>query len=378
MVVRVQVCLNAGPRAGQPQAAIVVAPLAEALIAAAANKLRLKKRDVARARAFVWGTGIELAREGSCEGQLCNGDLVAISMGEAYAGPIAAAAAAAAASVADGAAPGRWLRWQARSESLAVVEWSDARTMNETLGRVSTLLEHPLHCGSVVSHDEQRRLPSSGYLGHNLYEHTLCEFERLAGADASGAEAGMLAMWRARGAPRVVVSFVSGATSTLRHELCHARFALDDGYRMRCTGAWEARAPQLAKYLRDLGYHPSRHADEFGAYVLTEPTAFWRGRISPAEAKALREEIGGPAGGPAGGPPGEGEGVGEGDVMHRAAVAAAEHEAAPAAEWSCDQVDPSQPVADVSSWWGREQDGRVETTAVDSTGCTASAPGTGR
>ena len=37
----------------------------------------------------------------------------------------------------------------------------------------------------------------------------------------------------------------------------------------------------------DLGYHASRHADEFAAYVLTEPSSFWRGRLSPQELRSL-------------------------------------------------------------------------------------------
>lgn len=40
--------------------------------------------------------------------------------------------------------------------------------------------------------------------------------------------------------------------------------------------------------MQDLGYHCSRHADEFGAYVLTEPAAFWRGRLSPADVRDIR------------------------------------------------------------------------------------------
>ena len=38
----------------------------------------------------------------------------------------------------------------------------------------------------------------------------------------------------------------------------------------------------------DLGYHASRHADEFAAYVLTEPPTFWRGRLSPQDLRSLR------------------------------------------------------------------------------------------
>jgi len=167
-----------------------------------------------------------------------------------------------------------------------VVEWSDARVMNATLGRLSTLLEHPTLCGaetgSIVSHEAQRTLGSSSYLGHNLYASTFLEFERLAsagaGASASAAETGFLALWRECGTPDVVISFVRGERETLRHELCHARFALDTGYRETLHTLWkEAWAPKLHRWMRDLGYHPTRHTDEFCAYVLTEPSAFGAG-----------------------------------------------------------------------------------------------------
>ena len=56
---------------------------------------------------------------------------------------------------------------------------------------------------------------------------------------------------------------------------------------MWCT-AWE---PRLSKWMADLGYHHSRHADEFGAYLLTEPASFWRGRIRAEELRAVRDEL---------------------------------------------------------------------------------------
>ena len=109
----------------------------------------------------------------------------------------------------------------ARSADLALVEWRDAVAMNRALGRLSTLLEHPAHRGRLVSHAQQRRLPSASYLGHNLYADTLRSFESLAAAAreaeaaASPAELAFLAGWAERGAPQVVVSYVSGATPTL-------------------------------------------------------------------------------------------------------------------------------------------------------------------
>lgn len=63
-------------------------PQTEAILAAAANKLRLKKKEVGRARLFVWRTGYELPRDGEVEpGRVRNDDLLAVSLGEQYAGP---------------------------------------------------------------------------------------------------------------------------------------------------------------------------------------------------------------------------------------------------------------------------------------------------
>ena len=297
--VRLPVCL-ARPGKLQAQAVLIVAENAATaeVLALAANKLRLKKKEMADARLFLVSTGIELPRDGHVTGCVENDSLVVITLGEPYA---CARSASKAAGIAP--EPTRWLRWEARPEagSLAVVEWSDARVMNATLGRLSTLLEHPTLCGaetgSIVSHEAQRTLGSSSYLGHNLYASTFLEFERLAsagaGASASAAETGFLALWRECGTPDVVISFVRGERETLRHELCHARFALDTGYRETLHTLWkEAWAPKLHRWMRDLGYHPTRHADEFGAYVLTEPSAFWRGRIGAEDLGLLRERLG--------------------------------------------------------------------------------------
>ena len=140
----------------------------EAILAAAANKLRLKKKDVAKARLYVWSSGDELPRKGSAEGRVQNGDLVAVSLGEPFLGRAAKLADAdSGVNVADNvggssaagngdegnrvasmAAGTRWVRWEPRpaAGSLAVLEWSDAATMNATLGRMSSMLEHPQLC----------------------------------------------------------------------------------------------------------------------------------------------------------------------------------------------------------------------------------------
>ncbi len=87
-MLRVSVCLNAGPQKGHPQCSLVAPPSTEAILTAAANKLRLKKKEVGRARLFVWRTGYELPRNGEVEqGRVRNDDLLAIALGEPYAGP---------------------------------------------------------------------------------------------------------------------------------------------------------------------------------------------------------------------------------------------------------------------------------------------------
>lgn len=296
--VRLSFCLNAGPRQGAVLAAAVVKPEHAALVQVALNKLKLKKKAASQLRLFVWRTGVELPRDTPLAGMLHNDDLVAVSLGEAYAGG-ARPTAAAEESLADAPPPATDAAWHVQAPgTLAVVRWRDAAAMNRSLGRMSTLLEHPTLCaaasGAVVAHEAQRGLPSSKYLGHNLYEETLTTFERLAADDASDAERDFLGRWRQQrgGAPRVVISFVAGARDTLAHELCHACYALDDdGYRAAVDAAWDEWRERMAKWMRDLGYHESRHADEFAAYVLTEPAAFWRGRLTPADLKDLRQRL---------------------------------------------------------------------------------------
>jgi len=91
-MIRVSFCLNAGPRAGVVQAAALSRPATDELLKVAGNKLRLKKAEAGRARLFVWGTGRELVR-GAAAADLANDAVIAVSLGEDYAGSMAAAAA---------------------------------------------------------------------------------------------------------------------------------------------------------------------------------------------------------------------------------------------------------------------------------------------
>lgn len=309
-MIRLSVTFNTGPQAGRALAVATVQPHGEALLQLASNKLRLKKREAERARLFVWGRGVEVPRAGDVRALVANGEMIAVSLGEEYAGGCGPAAPPCAAS------PPADMRWSSPRPGLELVEWADADRMNRALGRMSTLLEHPLHCAlesrGLVGVRAQRGLPSSRYLGHNLYAATFSEFERRAAAEARlGAEAGggpadaggagepgapgmtsdearFLEAWRARGCAEVVVSFVSGAAGTLSHELCHARYALEPSYRHAAEALWAEHAGRLGGWMRDLGYHASRHADEFCAYLLTEPAAFWRGRLNAADVRHAR------------------------------------------------------------------------------------------
>ncbi len=89
-MLRLGVCLNGGSGKGQAQATLLVPPVTDQIVEAAANKLRLKKKDLGRARAFVWRTGWELPRGAAADvlgSELQQGDLIAIALGEPYAGP---------------------------------------------------------------------------------------------------------------------------------------------------------------------------------------------------------------------------------------------------------------------------------------------------
>ena len=297
--VRLTLQLNANNTCATTCTALVSAEWS-ALVGTVCNKLRLKRKQRAALRLFIHGAGTELSAASPLDEMIAHGDVLAVSFGEEYAGPRSRRGAEPRAEplVDLGAAGGSRYGgvWEVRSDALALVRWADARAMNDALGRMSTLLEHPALSAAagagVVSLERQRALPSHRYLGHNLYARTLRAFDALA-ADATEGERGFVDAWRAHGAPEVVISYVAGAAAraTLAHELCHARYALRGAYAAAVDGAWAAAPPQLGKWMRDLGYHESRHADEFGAYVLTEADAFWRGRLSAEELRDARAAL---------------------------------------------------------------------------------------
>lgn len=91
--VRLAFARNAGPTAAKPQGApSLVAPDAALIKEEAVKKLRLKKKEAAAARLFLWTrdgrAGTELPQEGNMADLLHNDDLIAVSFGEKYQGPL--------------------------------------------------------------------------------------------------------------------------------------------------------------------------------------------------------------------------------------------------------------------------------------------------
>lgn len=142
MSIRLSLCFNAGSHQGVVKAAVVVKPQSELLLQVVTNKLRLKKKDVPSVRLFVWGSGMELPRAASLDGLLQNGDMVAVSLGEPYCGPQGKEDAQPN-SVAVTTRTGAVATWDVRSPELAVVEWRDSSSMNQSLvsglRRISTV-----------------------------------------------------------------------------------------------------------------------------------------------------------------------------------------------------------------------------------------------
>jgi len=81
---RVSLGLNSGGKGGKPLAvAVVQEPTGAALLQAATNKLRLKKKEVASARFFVWKTGDEIARDSAdIRPSVADGALVVVAFGD--------------------------------------------------------------------------------------------------------------------------------------------------------------------------------------------------------------------------------------------------------------------------------------------------------
>lgn len=306
-MLRLSLARNSGKNAGVPVGVVLIEPTAEALRRAAAAKLRLKGKEVAAMRVFALRSGEELPLHGPVAGTVGNGEVVVISGGEPFfkrcAGPeprepstpvglLPPPEARATPPLAKGGEkatplPPGVAAWHVHSAAFHRVEWATAAEMNEALGRLATMHEHAVHAGTLVPVAVQHQLPSQRYEGHNLYAHV---FESALAVEhlLTAPEAAFIATWRLMAAPRVVIAHVVGARDALRHELFHVAFALLPTFRQEAEDIWDEWRPRLAKWMRDLGYHDSRHADEFAAYILTEAPGFWRGRVTAEDIRAVR------------------------------------------------------------------------------------------
>ena len=93
--IRVSFCMNAGPKRGVVAAAAVCDADARSLLTTAANKLKLRKAGaLRRARDSSYGGAAPSCLPAGPATDVQNGDTIAVSLGEPYAGPAAAAASA--------------------------------------------------------------------------------------------------------------------------------------------------------------------------------------------------------------------------------------------------------------------------------------------
>ncbi|KAI9027974.1 hypothetical protein DFJ74DRAFT_704018 [Hyaloraphidium curvatum] len=90
--------------------------------------------------------------------------------------------------------------------------------------------------------------------------------------------------------PLYVVAHIAGDTSTLRHELAHALFFLEETYRDLARGIWNALAKEhrtaVEGALAALGYDEVNYADEFQAYTLEDHT-YWAAALGRTFRAAL-------------------------------------------------------------------------------------------
>lgn len=83
-----------------------------------------------------------------------------------------------------------------------------------------------------------------------------------------------------------LIAYLKNDYATKQHELRHARFFLDEGYRSACLDAWaqlsEKQKTYVSSFLSRLGYHEDVHVDEFQAFHLTEKANFWGIKVEVA------------------------------------------------------------------------------------------------
>jgi hypothetical protein len=106
------------------------------------------------------------------------------------------------------------------------------------------------------------------------------------GGGGGGAKKGGGGKGKDPAASAYLIAYLKNDYATKQHELRHARFFLDEGYRSACLEAWtqlpEKQKTYVSSFLSRLGYHEEVHVDEFQAFHLTEKANFWGIKVEVA------------------------------------------------------------------------------------------------
>lgn len=79
---------------------------------------------------------------------------------------------------------------------------------------------------------------------------------------------------------RYVIATLDGDAHSIRHEMCHARYYMEEQYREVVRQVWEgqltaAQRDAITAFLNRLKYDAVAHVDEFQAYLVTEKANFF-------------------------------------------------------------------------------------------------------
>jgi len=205
---------------------------------------------------------------------------------------------------------------------LFTLEFADKESMTQVLGRISAFSEGK--AGKGQKSEAGAGEASRGYFGHNFPMTVLEDFVQVHGGGGGGGggngggltegERDLLGVCRKQGlmgkgggggggggggnkkggggkgkgpaASAYLIAYLKNDYATKQHELRHARFFLDEGYRSACLEAWtqlpEKQKTYVSSFLSRLGYHEEVHVDEFQAFHLTEKANFWGIKVEVA------------------------------------------------------------------------------------------------
>ncbi|GAB5035162.1 Hypothetical protein NocV09_02400380 [Nannochloropsis oceanica] len=207
---------------------------------------------------------------------------------------------------------------------ILILEFVDKENMTQVLGRISAFSEGKV--GKGKKSEAAAGETSKGYFGHNFPLTVLEDFVQVHGGGGEGGkergcgdgltdgERDLLGICRKQGlmgkgegkgggggggskkggggrgrclaASAYLIAYLKNDYATKQHELRHARFFLDEGYRSACLEAWarlsEKQKKYVSSFLSRLGYHEDVHVDEFQAFHLTEKANFWGIKVDVA------------------------------------------------------------------------------------------------